>query len=244
MEIETREYRGSGKTTRGTIKDILTPSESHPYGIMVRTQDGKVGRVKRILKAIQGPTTIRFADLNEIKIPNVEDVYNEFKEFYQYDEGIDKLSESMESNRRNGIIKEKNHMVQERFVEEICAFGNSQGGFVYLGIKDDGVVVGLEKDRQHGGFKDYSDSFANHINSRLNDLINDEAFITGNLKIGFRNIGGKTICIIQVLPSTSPLYMHASKGIRFCVRGPSPRVVRLDGDKRDKYLRQRFPDHN
>ena len=38
----------SGKLTEGVVKDILTPSASHPHGIKVRLQSGLVGRVKKI----------------------------------------------------------------------------------------------------------------------------------------------------------------------------------------------------
>ena len=191
VEIETREDKGTGKTIDGAVKDVLTPRESHPYGIMVRLQDGKIGRVKQVLEPVPDFHTAKFMDLSEITIPKTEDTYNEFKEFYQYDKSIDQLPESMDSKKRSEIIKAKNHTVQERFVEEVCAFGNSQGGFVYLGISDDGTVVGLEKDRQHGGFDDYNDLFANHITNRFNDIIKDRAFIAGvllqNRLIGFES---------------------------------------------------------
>ena len=39
----------SGKLTGGVVKDILTNSPTHPHGIKVRLEDGKVGRVKEIL---------------------------------------------------------------------------------------------------------------------------------------------------------------------------------------------------
>jgi uncharacterized repeat protein (TIGR03833 family) len=38
----------TGKLTRGTVKDILTKSPTHPHGIKVRLEDGRVGRVKEI----------------------------------------------------------------------------------------------------------------------------------------------------------------------------------------------------
>lgn len=39
----------SGKLTRGTVKDILTKSPTHPHGIKVRLQTGEIGRVKEII---------------------------------------------------------------------------------------------------------------------------------------------------------------------------------------------------
>jgi len=38
--------QGSGKLTKGVVKDILTRSPFHSHGIKVRLEDGQVGRVK------------------------------------------------------------------------------------------------------------------------------------------------------------------------------------------------------
>lgn len=51
MVVLKRDQR-TGKLTRGTVKDVLTRSRSHPHGIKVRLVDGRVGRVKRILSEI------------------------------------------------------------------------------------------------------------------------------------------------------------------------------------------------
>ena len=46
--IETKENQGTGRLDEGVVRDILTGGNSHPYGIKVRLEDDKVGRVKRI----------------------------------------------------------------------------------------------------------------------------------------------------------------------------------------------------
>ncbi|MGD9239912.1 MAG: YwbE family protein [Desulfobacterales bacterium] len=50
--IVLKKDQGTGKLTRGFVKDILTRSARHPHGIKVRLTDGQVGRVKKILPAI------------------------------------------------------------------------------------------------------------------------------------------------------------------------------------------------
>ncbi|MBI5458485.1 YwbE family protein [Methanobacterium sp.] len=40
----------SGKRTKGIVKDLLTRSSSHPHGIKVRLEDGRIGRVQEIIK--------------------------------------------------------------------------------------------------------------------------------------------------------------------------------------------------
>jgi uncharacterized repeat protein (TIGR03833 family) len=47
--IVLKEDQRSGKLTQGIVKDILTNSPTHPHGIKVRLEDGKVGRVQKIL---------------------------------------------------------------------------------------------------------------------------------------------------------------------------------------------------
>jgi uncharacterized repeat protein (TIGR03833 family) len=47
--IVMKKDQRTGKLTKGAVKDILTKSPSHPYGIKVRLESGEVGRVKEIL---------------------------------------------------------------------------------------------------------------------------------------------------------------------------------------------------
>ncbi|MDQ0159948.1 YwbE family protein [Alkalibacillus salilacus] len=49
VDIVLKQDQRSGKLTRGTVKDLLTKSASHPHGIKVRLEDGQVGRVKNIV---------------------------------------------------------------------------------------------------------------------------------------------------------------------------------------------------
>ena len=48
VSIVLKTDQRSGKLTEGIVKDILTKSPVHPYGIKVRLEDGRVGRVKEI----------------------------------------------------------------------------------------------------------------------------------------------------------------------------------------------------
>ncbi len=49
VDIVLKKDQRSGRLTRGIVKDILTKSAYHSYGIKVRLADGQVGRVKKIL---------------------------------------------------------------------------------------------------------------------------------------------------------------------------------------------------
>jgi uncharacterized repeat protein (TIGR03833 family) len=49
VSVVQKQDQRTGKTTEGTVKDILTNSSTHPHGIKVRLENGIVGRVKDIL---------------------------------------------------------------------------------------------------------------------------------------------------------------------------------------------------
>jgi uncharacterized repeat protein (TIGR03833 family) len=49
VRIVQKQDQASGKLTEGIVRDLLTNSATHPHGIKVRLEDGKVGRVKEIV---------------------------------------------------------------------------------------------------------------------------------------------------------------------------------------------------
>lgn len=244
VEVETKENQGTGRLTSGTIAEILTASKHHPHGIKVRLRDGRVGRVKKIAGPAPEEQARSFTDSDARPIPKTEDKHNEFKEFYQYDARMENLASAGAAERQKaaeGIARS----VRERFAAAVCAFGNdSSGGFIHLGIRADGTVAGLERDKKMGNFADYDDSFANHIRDTLETFLRDRVFILRSIRIRFRRADGKTVCTVQVLPADRPLYLHAAKGQMFYVRGPSPRAERLaDPEEQFRYIRSRFPDY-
>jgi uncharacterized repeat protein (TIGR03833 family) len=54
VEIVLKKDQRTGKTVRGLVKDILTNSSFHPHGVKVRLEDGRIGRVKRIVSTGRG----------------------------------------------------------------------------------------------------------------------------------------------------------------------------------------------
>lgn len=49
VDVVLKKDQGSGKLTRGIVKDILTNSSFHPHGIKVRLVSGEVGRVQEVV---------------------------------------------------------------------------------------------------------------------------------------------------------------------------------------------------
>lgn len=50
VAIVLKQDQPSGRLTEGVVRDLLTKSPTHPHGIKVRLEDGRVGRVQRILE--------------------------------------------------------------------------------------------------------------------------------------------------------------------------------------------------
>jgi len=50
VRIVLKKDQKTNKLTEGIVKEILTKSPTHPHGIKVRLEDGRVGRVKEFLE--------------------------------------------------------------------------------------------------------------------------------------------------------------------------------------------------
>lgn len=50
VAVVMKQDQRSGRETEGTVRELLTRSAFHPHGIKVRLEDGRVGRVKRIIE--------------------------------------------------------------------------------------------------------------------------------------------------------------------------------------------------
>lgn len=59
VDIIQKSDQRSGKLTRGRVQEILTSSATHPHGIKVRLEDGRIGRVAVIVEADTKDTDMR-----------------------------------------------------------------------------------------------------------------------------------------------------------------------------------------
>ena len=53
VQVVQKQDQRTGALTEGVIARILTPGSNHPRGIKVMLQDGRVGRVQKIVDAQQ-----------------------------------------------------------------------------------------------------------------------------------------------------------------------------------------------
>ena len=50
VQIVQKQDQRTGKLTEGRVKRILTSSQVHPHGIKVELNDGKIGRIQKIIQ--------------------------------------------------------------------------------------------------------------------------------------------------------------------------------------------------
>jgi uncharacterized repeat protein (TIGR03833 family) len=55
VQIVEKQNQGAGTLTEGIVVRLLTKSPTHPHGIKVVLQGGKVGRVQAVLDSDTGP---------------------------------------------------------------------------------------------------------------------------------------------------------------------------------------------
>jgi predicted HTH transcriptional regulator len=105
---------------------------------------------------------------------------------------------------------------EKMVLKTIAAFLNSNGGQLVIGVGDGGEIVGLEHDykslTRHG-----RDGFENHFTHIFNSAIGAE--FRQFVKLRFKEVQGKEICIVNVEPAPHPVF------------------ARLDGSTEEFYVR-------
>jgi uncharacterized repeat protein (TIGR03833 family) len=51
--VVLKQDQGTGRRTKGVVKDVLTRSRAHPRGIKVRLHTGQIGRVVEIMRDVR-----------------------------------------------------------------------------------------------------------------------------------------------------------------------------------------------
>jgi ATP-dependent DNA helicase RecG len=103
---------------------------------------------------------------------------------------------------KEGETVELKRSVVDEIKKEVIAFANSSGGTLYIGVADDGEVVGL----------DDPENALLSVNNMLRDAINPD--ITLFAQSGIERIDDKKIISIAVQRGTKRPYYLAGKGIR------------------------------
>ena len=105
-------------------------------------------------------------------------------------------------NLQESELVELKSIVTDDIKKEIIAFANCQGGKIYIGIGDDGTVIGL----------DDPDSTALQVSNMVRDAIKPD--LTMFLHYETLKEDGKQIVVIDIQQGTERPYYIAKKGLR------------------------------
>lgn len=89
-------------------------------------------------------------------------------------------------------------------LREICAFANTDGGTLYLGVNDDGYGVGLKDDLDYNEFSGDKDRLIRFIIDAIGEQW-DNAFLTTCLNVRYDSDNDRDVIIIDVKPSGKEL---------------------------------------
>jgi hypothetical protein len=117
------------------------------------------------------------------------------------------------------------------WLKTVAAYLNTKGGRIFLGVKDDGEILGLESDQ----FKN-TDKLLLHVNNLLKQHIGLE--FSHYITVELHMLEEHEILLITCLPSKEPVFLRHNQQEHFYIRtGPSS--VKLSGSEMLKYLATR-----
>jgi hypothetical protein len=130
--------------------------------------------------------------------------------------------------------EKKNPAIEHASLKTICAFLNSSGGHLLIGVEDDGRVGGIEIDKF-----DNEDKFLLHFWNLVKASMGME--IAPYVRTTLNKVDGRTVCHVKCLRSPKPVFLN-QKGFNeeFYIRtGPSS--TSLEIREALQYISERFP---
>lgn len=129
--------------------------------------------------------------------------------------------------------EKKNPAIEHASLKTICAFLNSEGGDLLIGVRDDGSVEGIETDQFEN-----DDRFLLHLWNLIKSCMGQE--VAEWVKTSLQKFGNKTVCRVNCRKAIKPVFLN-QKGFEesFYVRvGPSSSNLEISTAL--KYINQHF----
>jgi hypothetical protein len=117
-------------------------------------------------------------------------------------------------------------------LKTIAAFLNTHGGYLLIGVDDQGKPLGIEVD----GFPN-EDKMHLHLVNLLKQRIGAEHLV--QIESRFETLEGKRVLIVKCRPSNLPVYLRAGNTEQFYVR-TGPATAELLPSQIQGYIKQRF----
>ena len=134
--------------------------------------------------------------------------------------------------RKQAVNKE----LYEPVMKNLVGFMNGRGGMLLIGVDDAGEILGIEPDMSTLRKPDV-DGFENVFNVAFSNMVGME--YRHFLALNFVTLANKTVCAINVQPSTHPSYLRTKGKEEFYVRtGNSSNALGISSAV--QYIQSRF----
>ncbi len=128
--------------------------------------------------------------------------------------------------------------IKEIIAKTICAFLNSRGGFLFIGLDDDGKVQGLDKDFGLSEGKKQKDFFQLEFDQTIQHFL---GFATRtNIRGQFITVDEREIYVVIVEPSSRPVFLKSLHEKKFYVRGEASSRQLIEIEEIINYCIDRF----
>jgi len=211
--------------TAGILIGKLKNNHIETVDLLQHNSKKGLGEIQRQLSA-NASAAIDFLTLckGENKISVIEEIIKR---------GEDNLTEFKSTLRwdlRQGI---KNAAIEHASLKTICAFLNSEGGELLIGVRDDGSIEGIETDKF-----ETDDRFLLHLWTLIKTCMGQE--VVEWVKTSLQKFGDKTVCRVNCGKAKKPIFLN-QKGFdeAFFIRvGPSSSNLEISSAL--KYIEQHF----
>jgi predicted HTH transcriptional regulator len=121
--------------------------------------------------------------------------------------------------------------IELAWLKSVVAFCNTEGGRIFIGVKDDGEVIGFDADR-----------FSNDDKTLLHiqNLIKQHVGLEFSKYISYKiiKLNGIGVLVIRCLPTSKPVFLKFNEKEQFFVR-TGPASIELPVSKALEYIKDR-----
>lgn len=126
--------------------------------------------------------------------------------------------------------------IERSVLKTICAYMNTDGGLLVVGVADDKEILGLEADYRHAGLND-RDRWELHLSNLVKGQVGTP--FMNYMDVNFVNKDGSEVAIIRVDKATEPAYLRKGGRTAFFVRTGNS-TSELGVDEIQQWLQHHF----
>ncbi len=225
-----------------TVKELVDREKDELVEICEKCNFNSKGKVQELRERIVNnflpvseldapdKTNTKTIPKSVLSIPKDEDTWNEFKSTFRVD--YDRFSK--------GDGKKIHHKdVEKEIPITVSAMANKEGGTLFVGVDDDGNMLGLEND--YDLLKNPNDDkFQRIVWQTIQKYIGNKPYVSKlNISLIEKNL--KKICVITIPPADEPIVVHDNNTQESYVR-IGPKSEKFAPLEFMKYCKKRFDD--